>query len=86
MSNEQAEKKKKEIENLTVEEEQIMQEMDKDNCPNCGKFTKTFDYVVLLPPPYGWVECPGCGTVFCPPSIRRQKLKTSNDIKLVKAV
>jgi len=48
--------------------------MENDTCPKCGKFTKTFEYVIMFPAPFGWIECPGCGTVFSPTSIRKQKL------------
>jgi len=75
MSEVMAEKKKKELEELEAEELRVATEMEKDACPHCGKLTKTFDYVVMFPAPFGWLECTGCGTVFCPDSIRRQKIE-----------
>ena len=74
MSEEQSETRKKEIEKMLDQEEQIAKDMETDACPYCTKLTSTFEYVVMLPAPFGWVECPGCGIVFCPSSIRKQKL------------
>jgi hypothetical protein len=75
MSMEIAEKRKKEIEDMLAKEEQIAKEMETDACPYCSKLTSTFQYLVMLPAPFGWLECTGCGTVFCPPSLRKQKLE-----------
>ncbi len=74
MSEEQSEIKKKEIEELEKTEKRILEDMDADACPYCNRLTKTFEYLTLLPSPFGWLECPGCGMIFCPASIRRQKL------------
>ncbi len=75
MSEEMAEKKKKEIEELQAAEAKVAEEMKNDKCPYCGKYTSTFDYVVMFPAPFGWLECTGCGAVFCPDSIRKQKIE-----------
>lgn len=71
-----AEKKKLEEERLAKEDAEIEKEMANDKCPLCGAFTKDFIYVVMLPPPMGWLECPNCGNIFCPDSIRRRKVVT----------
>lgn len=81
MSEEQAELRKKEIEDMLASEEQIAKEMEMDACPYCGKLTKTFQYIVMMPAPFGWVECCGCGMVFCPSSIRKQKLANMRTAK-----
>ena len=74
MSEEQSELRKKEIEELVAEDERMVQEMDKDTCPYCSRLTKTFEYIAFFPQ-FGWLECTGCGVVFCPPSLRRRKLE-----------
>lgn len=76
MSQEMAEKKKQELENLALKEEEVKKEMENDKCPLCGSFTQDFAYIIMLPAPMGWLECPNCGTVFCPESLRRRKLTT----------
>jgi len=75
MSEEVAEQKKKEIEELEVREAQIANEIGRDSCPLCGRLAKDFEYLVMMPPPFGWLECPGCGCVFCPSSLRKEKLQ-----------
>ena len=75
MSEEMAEKRRKEIEEMQAEEQAILEEMKGDHCPNCKLFTSQFSYVIMFPAPFGWLECPGCGVVFSPQSIRKQKQK-----------
>jgi hypothetical protein len=75
MSEEMARRKREEAEALAAEEARLIASMEKDCCPKCGKFTKTFEYVMMFPAPFGWIECPACGTVFSPESIRAQKLE-----------
>jgi hypothetical protein len=75
MSEEMAKKKEEDIKQLEEEELAMSKEMENDKCPLCGTLTKDFQYVVMLPPPMGWLECPTCGNVFCPDSIRRRKVK-----------
>jgi hypothetical protein len=87
MSEEQSEIRKKEIEDMLAKEEQIAKEMETDACPHCGKLTKTFQYLVFMPSPFGWLECPGCGMVFCPASLRKTKLnnmKRAQEIDIIK--
>lgn len=81
MSGEMAETRKKEIEDMLTKEEQVAREMETDACPYCTKLTSTFEYMVMLPAPFGWIECTGCGMVFCPSSIRKQKLENMGKAK-----
>lgn len=75
MSEEMAKKKKEEIEEIEKQETSDQAELERDKCPYCGKLFNTFEYVTMLPPPFFWMECPGCGMVFCPDSIRKRKLQ-----------
>lgn len=75
MSEEMSEIRRKEIEDLLAQEDRIAKDMETDACPYCAKLTSTFEYVVMMPSPFGWIECPGCGMIFCPSSIRKTKLK-----------
>lgn len=77
MSKEISELRKQEIEKMIVEEEQMAKEMENDTCCYCGKPTKTFEYITFFPQ-MGWLECPGCGNVFCPNSIRKRKIDKMN--------
>jgi hypothetical protein len=45
-----------------------------DKCPTCNTLTNEFKYISMLPQ-LGWLECTTCGTVFCPESIRTQKIR-----------
>ncbi len=79
MSEEMVAKKKAEIEALDKAREQEMADQEtikRDKCPSCGTPTSQFAYldgkVLQL---FGWVECPICGVVFCPESIRMEKAK-----------
>ena len=81
MSREMAEKKKEELDRIAQEDAAAEKEMANDKCPLCGTYTKDFSYVVMLPPPLGWLECPTCGNVFCPDSIRRRKVKPQTEEK-----
>jgi rubredoxin len=74
MSEAIAEKKKEEIEALEKQETKDLTEIDNDACPVCGTSPAKYPYISFLPPPYGWVECAVCGTIFAPISIRKQKL------------
>lgn len=85
MSEEMARKKKEELEALAAEELRIAADMEKDQCPHCGKFTKTFDYVIMFPAPFGWIECTDCGTVFSPKSIQNQKREKFGVLKHIEA-
>lgn len=83
MSKEMVEKKKLEEEKRTAEEAEMEKEMENDKCPLCGTYTKNFGYVVMLPPPLGWLECPTCGNIFCPDSIRKRKISTKPENKVI---
>jgi hypothetical protein len=74
MSNEMALKKKEEIENLQNREQEDRKLIAGDICPVCGMRPTSYPYICFLPNPYGWVECASCGTIFCPKSIRDQKV------------
>ena len=75
-----AERKKEEIESFEKQEMDDEKKIRHDACPVCGSPTTSFPYVAFLPSPYGWLECPMCGTVFCPKSIRAQKVNKIADI------
>ncbi len=75
MSKETLEKKKEEIEGFEKQEKEDMEKIRHDACPLCGLPTVKFPYISFIPTPYGWLECPSCGTVFCPKSLRDQKIK-----------
>lgn len=74
MSENMSERKKEEIENFEKQEKDDMERVKHDVCPLCGLPTVKFPYISFLQPPYGWLECPACGTIFCPRSIRDQKI------------
>lgn len=74
MSDEMADKKKQdeeEIERQLKEEEEAMKS---DVCPHCLQSVTTYPYVVTFPI-LGWVECAACGVIFSPKSIRNLKKK-----------
>lgn len=54
-------------------------------CPACSKLISTFEYLVMLPG-FGWVECPGCGHIFCPSYIRKRKLQRIGGANLIKPI
>lgn len=85
MSEKMAEKKKREVEELEAHNAELMKLADTAACTHCGKLISSFEYLVLLPG-FGWVECPGCGIVFCPTYVREDKLRRSGDINLIKPV
>ena len=86
MSEEMAAKKRNEIEQIESTEKQLLEEMSRDCCPRCGLLTNDFAYFVILPPPFGWVECPKCGTIFSPLSIRKVKLEEGRDGAIKKII
>lgn len=89
MSLELVEKKKEDIEKfekLQEEEKKAVEAMRGDICPHCFQSVLKFPYLNFNPI-HGWLECPGCGTVFSPTSIRKLKLeKVKSLIKVPKLV
>jgi predicted RNA-binding Zn-ribbon protein involved in translation (DUF1610 family) len=83
MSVEQAEKKKAEIAAVDHQEKKDIQDILKDVCPNCGTRVVDFSYfnTALMAAPFGWIECPNCGVVFCPESLRHQKISRLGGVK-----
>lgn len=81
MSKEMVDRKRQEEEQAAKEDAAMEKAMANDKCPLCGTFTKNFGYVVMLPPPMGWLECPTCGNIFCPDSIRRRKIKAQPELE-----
>jgi len=79
MSEEIAAKRMEEIEVIEKQESIDQERIKQDACPVCGQFTITFPYQSFFPI-YGWLECPGCGTVFAPKSIRTQKLSRASQV------
>jgi len=79
MDEETKEQKKKETEEFVakqeVEAQTELEELAKDHCPICKERIFNFPYNAILPYPFLWIECPKCGMVFCPTSIRRRKLR-----------
>jgi len=75
MSEAIAELKKREIEELEKSEKEDMDAQEKDRCPNCGQKTATFKFINAALLPYGLLECNCCGVVFCPESMRIEKMK-----------
>ena len=82
------EKHQLEMEAMAKDEDQAREDQDamkKDKCPNCGTPTSQFAYldgrVLQL---FGWVECPICGVVFCPESVRMEKMKQMVDLQHAK--
>jgi hypothetical protein len=75
MSEEMARRKKEEEELLAKRELEMKEALRNDKCPVCFTQTGDFIYMAMLPPPMVWLECPNCGTVFCPESIRRKKIE-----------
>jgi hypothetical protein len=74
MSQDQAEKKKLEIEAIENQAKRDKEMIEGDACPTCGQRPGSYPYFSFLPSPYGWLECAACGTVYCPKSLRGQKL------------
>jgi hypothetical protein len=85
MSEEMAEKKKREIEIAEADAAEMMKEAETAVCEHCGKLISSFEYLVMLPS-FGWVECPGCGGIFCPSYIRKRKLQRIGEANLIKPV
>lgn len=83
MSERMAEKRKQELEafeKMETEKKEakavVLNTLEnKDQCPVCHTFTREFPYVDgRLMQSLHLLECPFCGTVFCPESIRLAKL------------
>lgn len=74
MSEELAEKKKAEIEALERQEAMDEKLLKGDICPICGTSPTKYPYIAFLPNPYGWLECAACGIIYCPKSLRDQKI------------
>ena len=75
MSELMAEKKKEEIEALENQTNTDKKRIEGDACPVCGQKPTSYPYICFLPSPYGWLECVSCGTIFCPRSLRSQKIE-----------
>jgi ribosomal protein S27AE len=60
-------------EKFLKDEKEDNEEIKDDRCPHCGTHASLFPYVNFNPINH-WVECPACGVVFAPLSIRRRKL------------
>lgn len=89
MSKELKEQTEREIQEFEKQLEQEKQDVEGDNCTHCGAKTTTFPYNEFFIVPgrqmFGWLECPFCGQVFCPLSVRRKKavlygLKKKGDV------
>jgi len=58
------------------EREKIRRAPGGDLCPHCLQPVATFPYVDgILRPDRIWIECPFCGVVFCPKSVREARIK-----------
>ena len=67
-------------ETFSTQQERIDQEtMKRDRCPWCLIPTADFPYFSGIPP-LGWFECPFCGIVFSPKSVREAKLRGPSQI------
>jgi ferredoxin len=79
MSETVKEQKEREIKELEERLEEEKRDVAVDSCTHCGAKTSTFPYNEFFVLPgeklFGWLECPYCGQVFCPLSIRRKKAK-----------
>ncbi len=75
-----SEHKKDEIEGFEKQEKDDMSKIRKDICAVCGLQTVKFPYIAFLQAPYGWLECHSCGTIFCPKSLRDQKLEKARNV------
>jgi len=77
MSEELREQKERELKEFEEREKKEKEEVEGDACTHCGAKTATFPYNEFLIFPgkkmFGWLECPFCGQVFCPLSVRRNK-------------
>ena len=62
------------------QEKEDNEDIKDDRCPHCGTHVSKFPYVNFNPINH-WVECPACGIVFAPISIRRKKLNMIADIR-----
>ena len=83
MSEEMAQRKADELKTLAEQEAQFKEDAKHDVCPGCGTPTIKFPWITHeLMLAYGATDCPNCGTLFVPLSIR--KLKFENLNKLVK--
>lgn len=74
MSEEVAQKKKEEIEFVEKQDMSDKERIQGDLCPVCGQRPTSYPYIQFLPSPFGWLECASCGTIYCPLSIRKQKI------------
>lgn len=84
MSDEMAKKKENEIKQIEEDEKRLEAETRRDMCPVCGLGVPDFPVVVMLPG-VGWVECPRCGNVFCPSSVKQEReARHQRDVVLAK--
>jgi uncharacterized protein with PIN domain len=82
MSDEMARKKQEDLEQFHKMKEGIAEEVQNDRCPNCGTPSlenKYFDAKAMAM--FQWIECNVCGTVYCPESIRKRKMRGSSPIE-----
>ena len=76
MSEEMAEKRERELAEFKLREEKDLVDRSKDLCPNCGTQTSKFLYLnKFLLTSLGLMECTSCGVVFCPESLRTEKIR-----------
>jgi hypothetical protein len=76
MSDEMAQKKIDELKAAEELQRKQLEETKDDRCPSCATHASKFLYVNrFIVSQFGWLECPVCGTVFCPMSIRKQKFQ-----------
>jgi hypothetical protein len=80
MSEELAEKKKEEIEAIEKQGNEDKKRIEGDICPLCGQKPTSYPYICFLPSPYGWLECVACGLIYCPKSIRDQKIEAKKHL------
>lgn len=71
---------KQETEEAPMQEDKLDREaMKADKCPACLTLTANFPYFSGIPL-LGWMECPFCGIIFSPKSVREAKLKGPSQI------
>jgi len=73
MSEEMAEKKRKDIEEFEKQQKEGEARIPEARCPHCGTPMSSFPYLMGLQD-LGWIECAACGVVFCPTYVREQKI------------
>lgn len=69
-----AAKKKLEDEERARREAEDRAEVANDRCNLCATYVKDFSYMIMMPAPMFWTECPNCGNIFVPESLRKKKL------------